>query len=185
MYRGQFPGELDCDTDSSDSDSSVVNDGRILARVAITNRVKEKLSKNNCEPSNSGKDVTAEAASTSSPEKKDCVANQDTVSESDDSDSLKNNNLLETEFHQNLASERDKLDKKVVQLTKKRKFEEADRVNNELIKKDADCLLEDTSRAVKFLRKKQEETDKKLFRRKKPLAWGFETKKRWETKSNM
>ncbi|ORX87713.1 hypothetical protein BCR32DRAFT_289194 [Anaeromyces robustus] len=64
-------------------------------------------------------------------------------------------------------------------------FELAEKLNEELILKQKEKLLNDAIECKNFVYSKNLEMEKKKKRKRKRLVWGFDSKQRWETKGNM
>ncbi|KAL4641234.1 protein FAM204A [Arapaima gigas] len=65
-------------------------------------------------------------------------------------------------------------------------YEKAEELSNSLATRELAVKISKAANCRDFVKAKQEaETSRVALKRKKHIAWGFEAKKRWETKSNM
>lgn len=64
-------------------------------------------------------------------------------------------------------------------------FELAEQYSDHLAKRDFAVRVAKAFDCVDYVKRKNEEMDKRHRKRKRKLHWGFEGKHRWETKSNM
>ncbi|KFO28955.1 Protein FAM204A [Fukomys damarensis] len=81
--------------------------------------------------------------------------------------------------------EKSGLEKKIDQAVEEWDVEKAEELSNQLATRELGVKIAKAIACHKFVKAKKEAENSQAARKKKKLAWGFEAKKRWETKSNM
>ncbi|KAM4852484.1 protein FAM204A isoform 2-T4 [Thomomys bottae] len=81
--------------------------------------------------------------------------------------------------------EKSGLEKRIDQAVDEWDVEKAEELSNELATRELGVKIAKAIACHKFVEAKKEAENSQAARKKKKLAWGFEAKKRWETKSNM
>ncbi|KAM6185382.1 protein FAM204A isoform 1-T1 [Rhynchocyon petersi] len=77
------------------------------------------------------------------------------------------------------------LEKKIDQAVDNWDVEKAEELSNQLATRELGVKVAKAIACHNFVKAKKEAENSQVVRKKKKLAWGFEAKKRWETKSNM
>nr|XP_004659356.1 protein FAM204A isoform X2 [Jaculus jaculus]XP_044998171.1 protein FAM204A isoform X2 [Jaculus jaculus] len=77
------------------------------------------------------------------------------------------------------------LEKRIDQAVDEWDVEKAEELSNQLATRELGVKIAKAIACHKFVKAKKEAENSQAARKKKKLAWGFEAKKRWETKSNM
>ncbi|XP_073934315.1 protein FAM204A isoform X2 [Castor canadensis] len=77
------------------------------------------------------------------------------------------------------------LEKRMDQAVEEWDVEKAEELSNQLATRELGVKIAKAIACHKFVKAKKEAENSQAARKKKKLAWGFEAKKRWETKSNM
>ncbi|KAM5272016.1 protein FAM204A [Ctenodactylus gundi] len=77
------------------------------------------------------------------------------------------------------------LEKRIDQAVEEWDVEKAEELSNQLATRELGVKIAKAIACHKFVKAKKEVENSQAARKKKKLAWGFEAKKRWETKSNM
>nr|XP_039271579.1 protein FAM204A-like isoform X2 [Styela clava] len=161
--------------DSSDSDSSIIEDkdtsskslpGTLTARVL---KLREQLNKE--EGLEKLIDQVYVERETSSSGVKLIESSSSTSTFSHSEGDLKNQQLV--------------LKKKLNQCLRQGNVTEADKLSDQLSQTELQLREIKAVVARDYLKRKCAKEEDKARRKKKKLAWGFETKKKWETKSNM
>ncbi|XP_004625697.1 protein FAM204A [Octodon degus] len=81
--------------------------------------------------------------------------------------------------------EKSGLEKRIDQAVEEWDVEKAEELSNQLATRELGVKIAKAIACHKFVKAKKEIENSQAARKKKKLAWGFEAKKRWETKSNM
>ncbi|XP_007639084.1 protein FAM204A isoform X1 [Cricetulus griseus] len=81
--------------------------------------------------------------------------------------------------------EKSGLEKRIDQAVEEWDVEKAEELSNQLATRELGVKIAQAIACHKFVKAKKEAENSQAARKKKKLAWGFEAKKRWETKSNM
>lgn len=81
--------------------------------------------------------------------------------------------------------EKSGLEKRIDQAVDEWDIEKAEELSNQLATRELGVKFSKAVACHKFMKAKKEAENSQAARKKKKLAWGFEAKKRWETKSNM
>ncbi|XP_005879741.2 PREDICTED: protein FAM204A isoform X1 [Myotis brandtii] len=81
--------------------------------------------------------------------------------------------------------EKSGLEKSIDQAVEEWNIEKAEELSNQLATRELGVKIAKAIACHKFVKAKKEAENSQAARKKKKLAWGFEAKKRWETKSNM
>lgn len=81
--------------------------------------------------------------------------------------------------------EKSGLEKRIDQAVEEWDLEKAEELSNQLATRELGVKIAKAIACHKFVKAKKEAENSQAARKKKKLAWGFEAKKRWETKSNM
>ncbi|XP_006754961.1 PREDICTED: protein FAM204A isoform X3 [Myotis davidii] len=81
--------------------------------------------------------------------------------------------------------EKSGLEKRIDQAVEEWNIEKAEELSNQLATRELGVKIAKAIACHKFVKAKKEAENSQAARKKKKLAWGFEAKKRWETKSNM
>nr|XP_048279230.1 protein FAM204A isoform X2 [Myodes glareolus] len=81
--------------------------------------------------------------------------------------------------------EKSGLEKRIDQAVEEWDVEKAEELSNQLATRELGVKIAKAIACHKFVKAKKEAENSQAARKKKKLAWGFEAKKRWETKSNM
>lgn len=81
--------------------------------------------------------------------------------------------------------EKSGLEKRIDQAVEDWDVEKAEELSNQLATRELGVKIAKAIACHKFVKAKKEAENSQAARKKKKLAWGFEAKKRWETKSNM
>ncbi|XP_007518526.1 protein FAM204A [Erinaceus europaeus] len=81
--------------------------------------------------------------------------------------------------------EKSGLEKKIDQAVDEWNIEEAEELSNQLATRELGVKIAKAVACHNYVKAKKEAENSQVARKKKKLAWGFEAKKRWETKSNM
>lgn len=81
--------------------------------------------------------------------------------------------------------EKSGLEKRIDQAVEEWDVEKAEELSNQLATRELGVKIAKAIACHKFVEAKKEAENSQAARKKKKLAWGFEAKKRWETKSNM
>lgn len=81
--------------------------------------------------------------------------------------------------------EKSGLEKSIDQAVEEWDVEKAEELSNQLATRELGVKIAKAIACHKFVKAKKEAENSQAARKKKKLAWGFEAKKRWETKSNM
>nr|XP_023417231.1 protein FAM204A isoform X3 [Cavia porcellus] len=81
--------------------------------------------------------------------------------------------------------EKSGLEKRIDQAVEEWDVEKAEELSNQLATRELGVKIAKAFACHKFVQAKKEIENSQAARKKKKLAWGFEAKKRWETKSNM
>ncbi|XP_048194109.1 protein FAM204A isoform X2 [Perognathus longimembris pacificus] len=81
--------------------------------------------------------------------------------------------------------EKSGLEKRIDQAVEEWDVEKAEDLSNQLATRELGVKIAKAIACHKFVEAKKEAENSQAARKKKKLAWGFEAKKRWETKSNM
>lgn len=81
--------------------------------------------------------------------------------------------------------EKSGLEKRMDQAVEEWDVEKAEELSNQLATRELGVKIAKAIACHKFVQAKKEAENSQAARKKKKLAWGFEAKKRWETKSNM
>ncbi|XP_054975385.1 protein FAM204A isoform X2 [Sorex araneus] len=81
--------------------------------------------------------------------------------------------------------EKSGLEKRIDQAVDDWDIEKAEELSNQLATRELGVKITKAVACHKFMKAKIEAENSQAARKKKKLAWGFEAKKRWETKSNM
>ncbi|XP_005387935.1 PREDICTED: protein FAM204A isoform X2 [Chinchilla lanigera] len=81
--------------------------------------------------------------------------------------------------------EKSGLEKRIDQAVDEWDVEKAEELSNQLATRELGVQIAKAIACHKFVKAKKEVENSQAARKKKKLAWGFEAKKRWETKSNM
>lgn len=81
--------------------------------------------------------------------------------------------------------EKSGLEKRIDQAVDEWDVEKAEELSNQLATRELGVKIAKAIACHKFVKAKKEAENSQAARKKKKLAWGFEAKKRWETKSNM
>nr|XP_021488955.1 protein FAM204A isoform X1 [Meriones unguiculatus] len=81
--------------------------------------------------------------------------------------------------------EKSGLEKRIDQAVEEWDVEKAEELSNQLATRELGVKVAKAIACHKFVKAKKEAENSQAARKKKKLAWGFEAKKRWETKSNM
>ncbi|XP_052568222.1 protein FAM204A isoform X4 [Peromyscus californicus insignis] len=81
--------------------------------------------------------------------------------------------------------EKSGLEKRLDQAVEEWDVEKAEELSNQLATRELGVKISKAIACHKFVKAKKEAENSQAARKKKKLAWGFEAKKRWETKSNM
>lgn len=77
------------------------------------------------------------------------------------------------------------LEKSIDQAVEEWNIEKAEELSNQLATRELGVKIAKAIACHNFVKAKKEAENSQVTRKKKKLAWGFEAKKRWETKSNM
>ncbi|XP_006831558.1 PREDICTED: protein FAM204A [Chrysochloris asiatica] len=77
------------------------------------------------------------------------------------------------------------LEKSIDQAVGEWNIEKAEELSNQLATRELGVKIAKAIACHNFVKAKKEAEHSQVVRKKKKLAWGFEAKKRWETKSNM
>ncbi|XP_049741589.1 protein FAM204A-like [Elephas maximus indicus] len=77
------------------------------------------------------------------------------------------------------------LEKSIDQAVEEWNIEKAEDLSNQLATRELRVKIAKAIACHNFVKAKKEAENSQVVRKKKKLAWGFEAKKRWETKSNM
>ncbi|XP_062958665.1 protein FAM204A [Cynocephalus volans] len=77
------------------------------------------------------------------------------------------------------------LEKRIDQAVEEWNIEKAEELSNQLATRELGVKIAKAVACHNFVKAKKEAENSQAARKKKKLAWGFEAKKRWETKSNM
>ncbi|XP_023585765.1 protein FAM204A isoform X2 [Trichechus manatus latirostris] len=77
------------------------------------------------------------------------------------------------------------LEKSIDQAVEEWNIEKAEELSNHLATRELGVKIAKAIACHNFVKAKKEAENSQVVRKKKKLAWGFEAKKRWETKSNM
>ncbi|XP_008142575.1 protein FAM204A isoform X1 [Eptesicus fuscus] len=81
--------------------------------------------------------------------------------------------------------EKSGLEKSIDQAVEEWNIEKAEELSNQLATRELGVKIAKAIACHNFVKAKKEAENSQAARKKKKLAWGFEAKKRWETKSNM
>lgn len=81
--------------------------------------------------------------------------------------------------------EKSGLEKRIDQAVDEWNIEKAEELSNQLATRELGVKIAKAVACHKYVKAKKEAENSQVARKKKKLAWGFEAKKRWETKSNM
>ncbi|XP_027621541.1 protein FAM204A isoform X1 [Tupaia chinensis] len=81
--------------------------------------------------------------------------------------------------------EKSGLEKRIDQAVDEWNIEKAAELSNQLATRELGVKIAKAVACHNFVKAKKEAENSQAARKKKKLAWGFEAKKRWETKSNM
>ncbi|CAI9178178.1 unnamed protein product [Rangifer tarandus platyrhynchus] len=81
--------------------------------------------------------------------------------------------------------EKSGLEKRIDQAVEEWNVEKAEELSNQLATRELGVKIARAIACHNFVTAKKEAENSQVARKKKKLAWGFEAKKRWETKSNM
>lgn len=81
--------------------------------------------------------------------------------------------------------EKSGLEKRIDQAVEEWNIEKAEELSNQLATRELGVKIARAIACHNFVTAKKEAENSQVARKKKKLAWGFEAKKRWETKSNM
>ncbi|XP_003787172.1 protein FAM204A [Otolemur garnettii] len=81
--------------------------------------------------------------------------------------------------------EKSGLEKRIDQAVEEWNIEKAEELSNQLATRELGVKIAKAVACHNFVKAKKEAENSQAARKKKKLAWGFEAKKRWETKSNM
>ncbi|XP_066211119.1 protein FAM204A isoform X2 [Saccopteryx leptura] len=81
--------------------------------------------------------------------------------------------------------EKSGLEKRIDQAVEDWDIEKAEELSNQLATRELGVKIAKAIACHNFVKAKKEAENSQVARKKKKLAWGFEAKKRWETKSNM
>lgn len=81
--------------------------------------------------------------------------------------------------------EKSGLEKRIDQAVEEWDIEKAEELSNQLAVRELGVKVAKAIACRKYVKAKKEAENSQAARKKKKLAWGFEAKKRWETKSNM
>ncbi|XP_008825546.1 protein FAM204A isoform X1 [Nannospalax galili] len=81
--------------------------------------------------------------------------------------------------------EKSGLEKRIDQAVDEWDVEKAEELSSQLATRELGVKIAKAIACHKFVKAKKEAENSQAARKKKKLAWGFEAKKRWETKSNM
>ncbi|XP_069316336.1 protein FAM204A [Eulemur rufifrons] len=81
--------------------------------------------------------------------------------------------------------EKSGLEKRIDQAVEEWNIEKAEELSNQLATRELGVKIAKAIACHNFVKAKKEAENSQAARKKKKLAWGFEAKKRWETKSNM
>ncbi|XP_007935039.1 protein FAM204A [Orycteropus afer afer] len=77
------------------------------------------------------------------------------------------------------------LEKSIDQAVDEWNIEKAEELSNQLATRELGVKIAKAISCHNFVKAKKDAENSQAVRKKKKLAWGFEAKKRWETKSNM
>ncbi|XP_032168797.1 protein FAM204A isoform X2 [Mustela erminea] len=77
------------------------------------------------------------------------------------------------------------LEKSIDQAVEEWNIEKAEELSNQLATRELGVKIAKAVACHNFVKAKKDAENSQVARKKKKLAWGFEAKKRWETKSNM
>ncbi|XP_077635597.1 protein FAM204A isoform X1 [Crocuta crocuta] len=77
------------------------------------------------------------------------------------------------------------LEKSIDQAVEEWDIEKAEELSNQLATRELGVKIAKAVACHNFVKAKKDAENSQVARKKKKLAWGFEAKKRWETKSNM
>ncbi|XP_072661248.1 protein FAM204A isoform X1 [Canis lupus baileyi] len=77
------------------------------------------------------------------------------------------------------------LEKSIDQAVEEWNIEKAEELSNQLATRELGVKIAKAVACHNFVKAKRDAENSQVARKKKKLAWGFEAKKRWETKSNM
>ncbi|KAM9237323.1 LOW QUALITY PROTEIN: protein FAM204A-like [Dugong dugon] len=81
--------------------------------------------------------------------------------------------------------DRSGLEKSIDQAVEEWNIEKAEELSNHLATRKLGVKIAKAIACHNFVKAKKEAENSQVVRKKKNLAWGFEAKRRWETKSNM
>ncbi|XP_058908469.1 protein FAM204A isoform X2 [Kogia breviceps] len=81
--------------------------------------------------------------------------------------------------------EKSGLEKSIDQAVEEWNIEKAEELSNQLATRELGVKIAKAIACHNFVKAKKDAENSQVARKKKKLAWGFEAKKRWETKSNM
>ncbi|XP_061048768.1 protein FAM204A isoform X1 [Eubalaena glacialis] len=81
--------------------------------------------------------------------------------------------------------EKSGLEKSIDQAVEEWNVEQAEELSNQLATRELGVKIAKAIACHNFVKAKKDAENSQVARKKKKLAWGFEAKKRWETKSNM
>ncbi|XP_042763573.1 protein FAM204A isoform X3 [Panthera leo] len=81
--------------------------------------------------------------------------------------------------------EKSGLEKSIDQAVEDWDIEKAEELSNQLATRELGVKIAKAVACHNFVKAKRDAENSQVARKKKKLAWGFEAKKRWETKSNM
>ncbi|XP_036685329.1 protein FAM204A isoform X1 [Balaenoptera ricei] len=81
--------------------------------------------------------------------------------------------------------EKSGLEKSIDQAVEEWNVEKAEELSNQLATRELGVKIAKAIACHNFVKAKKDAENSQVARKKKKLAWGFEAKKRWETKSNM
>ncbi|XP_010968162.1 protein FAM204A [Camelus ferus] len=81
--------------------------------------------------------------------------------------------------------EKSGLEKSIDQAVDEWNIEKAEELSNQLATRELGVKIAKAIACHNFVKAKKDAENSQVARKKKKLAWGFEAKKRWETKSNM
>ncbi|XP_076982283.1 protein FAM204A [Tamandua tetradactyla] len=81
--------------------------------------------------------------------------------------------------------EKSGLEKSIDQAVDEWNIEKAEELSNQLATRELGVKIAKAVACHNFVKAKKAAENSQVVRKKKKLAWGFEAKKRWETKSNM
>nr|CAB3244416.1 protein FAM204A [Phallusia mammillata] len=182
MFKGSLGGEFDLSSTSDESEDEVIVPEKQDLVKSVISKIEKEKDKNLSEES-----PDLQALSNTSNQAHDFTNSKNIVKPI----KVHGTHLIEDPIEtpqtssQNIAETKVQQEKQLQKAIKKGDVNAAVSITDSLCEKDTEEQIKNFVRAQEYLEEKRKKEQIKISRKRKKLAWTFESKKRWETKSNM